>query len=1034
MHMENEYPEKCEGGKSVSSPMYCSRPLAELLAGITYTVAGSQEGCPADLPAVADITVDSREVQPGSLFVAIAGNRQDGHVFIDEAVMRGCAAVMVESGRVEPEKMACWSSCVIEVADSRKAYAGLAAAFYGHPADRLQLVAITGTNGKTTITYLLEQVLIGMGLPVGVIGTVNYRYTVAGEKKILPSPHTTPEAMQLQGLLRQMADAGVLYVIMEVSSHALAQSRIGDIHFDVAAFTNLSRDHLDYHRGMEDYFQTKTRLFTGHLKEGGVAVITDSGRLAGGPDWAGDLAQICRERGIAVLACGPGQDADIRLLDHHSDLDRSQISLQVKGGGSLTLSTGLVGRFNVDNLMTSLAVCSALKLDAGEVAPCLAKAEGAPGRLQRIVVDDGGSGEKPVVFVDYAHTPDALQKVLETLSSLAHRQLFCLFGCGGDRDPGKRPVMGRVAAGICDVLILADDNPRSELPESILNQIAAGVDEAGMPCRDADWLCVRPEGARGCVKMARREEAIAAVIQAAGAGDIVLIAGKGHETYQLTRGRRRFFDDCIEARQALSAWTIATLVQATGGRRLGAAGAGMLARVSTDSRDVQRGEIFVALAGDRFDGHDFIAQVAEKGAGCLVVEREMEVRQAGQVPQVIVPDTLQALGDMAGFRRRLMRRLSCPSVIAITGSCGKTTVKEMTAAILARQWPAGPDYPENCVLKTVGNYNNLIGMPVSLLPLGVQHKAAVIEMGMNRPGDLARLAEIAEPDVSCITNIYAAHLEGLHSLEGVARAKEELFAGTSQAGILVVNLDDPLVRSCAEKYGQQKISFSAGGGGMQFGPELWASDIQVGAEGLITFILNLQGETAEIHLYAAGIHNVANALAAAAIASSVGARPLVIAAGLSDFRAAAKRMEMLEGPCGYGILNDTYNANPASMSAALMTLQQMRAGTSVALLGDMLELGDSTEKAHRELGRLVAACGVDLLGLVGEYGRITAEGALAAGLPAERVRAFGDKEAACLWLEGLQDEARLKRGDWLLVKASRGLKMETIIARLTGKT
>ncbi len=1032
--MEKEYPENCGVNESLSSPVCGLRPLAELLAGITYIISRFKEGSSRELPAVSGITHDSREVRPGSLFVAIAGSSQDGHLFIDEAVIGGCAVVMIESGRVEPEKLGQWNICVIEVADSRTAYAGLAASFYGHPAEGLQLVAITGTNGKTTITYLLEQVLRGMGLPVGVIGTVNYRYTVAGEEKVLPSPHTTPDAMQLQGLLRQMADVGVLYVMMEVSSHALSQSRIGDIRFDVAAFTNLSRDHLDYHKDMEDYFQTKTRLFTSHLKEGGTAVITDSGRLPGEPDRAGCLAIVCRERGIAVLTCGQQQDADFRLIDHRSDLDHSQISLRVKEGGPLALSTGLVGRFNVDNIMTSLAICSALKLEAADVASYLARAEGAPGRLQRIIVDDGGNREKPVVFVDYAHTPDALQKVLESLASLPHRQLFCLFGCGGDRDPGKRPVMGRVAAEICDVVILADDNPRSELPEMILGQIAAGVDEVGMPCREADWLFTRPAAERGCVKFGRREEAIAAVIRAAGAGDIVLIAGKGHETYQLTRGRRRFFDDCLEARQALSAWTIASIVQATGGRRLGTSHAGLLARVSTDSRNVQRGEIFVALAGDRFDGHDFIAQVAEKGAGCLVVEREVETRQAGHVPQVIVPDTLRAFGDMAGYRRRLMRRLSCPSVIAITGSCGKTTVKEMTAAILARQWPAGPDYPENCVLKTVGNFNNLIGMPVSLLPLGVQHKAAVMEMGMNRPGELARLAEIAEPDVSCITNIHAAHLEGLHSLEGVARAKEELFAGTASDGTLIVNLDDPLVRVCAEKYRQKKISFSAGSEGMQYGPDLWASDIQVGAEGLITFILHVQGETAEIHLYAAGMHNVANALAAAAIASSVGARPREIAAGLSDFRAAAKRMEMLEGPYGYGILNDTYNANPASMAAALMTLQQMRATTSVALLGDMLELGESTEKAHRELGRLVAACGVDLLGLVGEYGGITAEGAIAAGLSAEKVMVFGDKEMACLWLEALQNEERLKKGDWLLVKASRGLKMETVIAHLTGKS
>ncbi len=1033
MHTEKEKPEVCGCKRSQSLTDNCVRSLAGLLAGITYSVVKLQDGFVGELPNISEISSDSRQVLPGSLFVAISGNRQDGHAFIDEAVMRGCAAVMIESGCLEMERVRRWDICLIEVADSRAAYARLAASFHGHPANRLKLIGITGTNGKTTITYLLEEALVSMGMSVGVIGTVNYRYTVAGEKKILPSPHTTPDAMQLQGLLRTMADAGVLCVIMEVSSHALSQSRVGDILFDVAAFTNLTRDHLDYHKDMDDYFQAKTRLFTEQLKEGGRVVVTDSGRIPGEADWAGNLAKTCRARGIAVLTCGEQRDADICLMGHVSDLNHSEISLKTKAG-NITLNSGLVGRFNVDNIMTSLAICSALKYEMVEILPYLARAGGAPGRLQRIMVDDGGSEGKPVVFVDYAHTPDALQKVLATLAALPHRELFCLFGCGGDRDPGKRPVMGRVAAELSDVVVLADDNPRSELPETIMNQIAAGVVEAGMPSRSADWLFARKVTERGCVKFGRREEAIASVINAAGPGDIILIAGKGHETYQLLRGRKRFFDDCLEAREALSAWTIGSLVQATGGQRPRTFFTGLLGRVSTDSRNVERGEIFVALEGERFDAHDFIDRVAEKGAGCLVVSREIEERYAGRIPQIIVPDTLRALGDMARYRRRLMRDLGSPVVIGITGSCGKTTVKEMTAAILARLWPVGPDNSENCVLKTGGNFNNLIGLPLSLLPLGVKHKAAVMEMGMNRPGELARLAEIAEPDISCITNIHAAHLEGLHSLAGVARAKEELFAGTSSTGSLVVNLDDPLVRACAEKYPQKKISFSSGGEGLQYKPDIWATDVQVGVKGLITFIMHFQQETADIHLYAAGTHNVGNALAAAAIAYSVGAQPLEIAAGLSDFRAAAKRMEMLEALGGYGILNDTYNANPASMAAGLMTLQQMRAKTSVALLGDMLELGESTETAHRELGQLTVACGIDLLGLVGDCARITAQGALAAGMPAEKVRIFEDKETACHWLEELQGQGRLKKGDWLLVKASRGLKMETIVECLTGKT
>lgn len=1009
-------------------------PLADLLAQISCTVLRSGKGDSGSSPGISTITADSRKVESGSLFVAIAGGKHDGHEFIDEAILRGCAAVVVEKNRIDVSKSQFRDVYLIEVDDSKVVYGKLAAAFHGHPSSRLKFIGITGTNGKTTITYLLEEILISLGVSVGVIGTVNYRYTVGGEKTVLPSSFTTPEAMQFQGLLQRMADAGVVYVIMEVSSHALSQSRIGDIHFDVAAFTNLTRDHLDYHADMEDYFQTKTTLFTKHLTVGGVAVVTYAEGATGDENWAAMLEKICLEQGIKLLTCGTRRGADIRLLASSSDLLASEIVLATPSG-DLRIQSPLVGRFNVDNIMTTLAVAGALGFQAMDICSVLEKANGAPGRLQRIVVEDGGEISKPVVFIDYAHTPDALNKVLATLAALPHRELFCLFGCGGDRDPGKRPVMGRIAAELSDVVVITDDNPRSEKPETISEQVASGVAETGMSSRQSDWLTERERGEKGCVVINRREEAIAAVVKAARKGDIVLIAGKGHENYQLSKGKKRFFDDCLEARDALSAWTIGSIVQATGGRISDDVSDMLLGKVSTDSRSVEPGQIFIALEGDRFDGHDFVGQVADKGAACLVVTRRMEERSAVHVPQIIVHDTLRALGDMAGYRRRLMRRLSAPMVIGLTGSCGKTTVKEMTAAILQRHWPVGPDNPENCVLKTSGNFNNLIGMPLSLLPLSVKHRAAVIEMGMNRPGELARLAEIAEPDISCITNIHAAHLEGLHSLEGVARAKEELFAGTSSAGILIVNLDDPLVRACSAKYPQKKVTFSVSEEGRRHEPDVWATDIEVGTEGLITFLLHLPGGSdVDVHLYAAGTHNVANALAAAAISWAAGAGASEIAAGLSDFRAAAKRMEMLESSGGYSILNDTYNANPASMAAALYTLKQMNAKVSAALLGDMLELGESSETAHWDLGKLVAECSIDYLGLVGDYAGFVADGARAAGMESDHVRIFTGKDEAASWIEELQGQGILGRGDWLLVKASRGLRMETIVARLTVKT
>ncbi|HZK13277.1 MAG TPA: Mur ligase family protein, partial [Desulfobaccales bacterium] len=420
---------------------------------------------------------------------------------------------------------------------------------------------------------------------------------------------------------------------------------------------------------------------------------------------------------------------------------------------------------------------------------------------------------RPAVFVDYAHTPDALEKVLEALSRLPHRRLICVFGCGGDRDKGKRAIMGEIAGRRCDVALVTDDNPRSESPPEIVAQIVSGVRLSGLEERSPSWLMASTVGDKGFLVMHSRAQAIASAIGAATAEDIVLIAGKGHELYQLGQDGSHFFDDSLEAKKGLTAWGLDSLRQALGGQLLGdRLGTRVLGKVVIDSRKVAAGDIFVALAGERFDGHDFLDEVAAAGAGCLVVHRETPQETLPAIPCLLVDDTLRALGDLAAYRRQVMKAVSRPLVVGITGSCGKTTVKEMTAAIFAQHWPA----PSDQVLKTSGNFNNLVGLPLSLLPIGPGQKAVILEMGMNRPGEIDRLARIADPDIACIVNVHAAHLEGLHSLEGVARAKEELFAASNEGTTLVINLDDPHVRACAAKYQQKKVCYAAGAEGLRY--------------------------------------------------------------------------------------------------------------------------------------------------------------------------------------------------------------------------
>jgi murE/murF fusion protein len=549
--------------------------------------------------------------------------------------------------------------------------------------------------------------------------------------------------------------------------------------------------------------------------------------------------------------------------------------------------------------------------------------------------------------------------------------------------------------------------------------------------RSSHWLAQRHRKDHGYVVIRDRKSAIEQAIRAAGPEDIVVIAGKGHETYQLTLQGKRFFDDRMEAKNALLSWTDELVATAVGGTlRAFGKGRGLLGPVLTDSRLKNTNGIFVALKGENHDAHDFLRQAVDNGASCLVVDHVPAALADSGISIIVVADTQRALGDMAGYRRRRLASLCEQRIIGITGSCGKTTVKEMVTAILARKWPVGPNHPENSVLKTQGNFNNLIGLPLSLLPLSMNNRVAVLEMGMNRPGELQRLAEIADPDISCITNIHAAHLEGLGSIEGVAAAKEELFFATKPAGTLIVNLDDPWVARLNGKYQHHKLTFAVSGERMKDKPDFWPSDIFFEAGGAITFTLHYRAESAAIHLFTAGEHNVANALAAAAIAAAAGAGLPEIAAGLGDYRPPAKRMEMLRSKFGFTVLNDTYNANPASMAAGLKTLKQVAKKNAVAIIGDMRELGESSRQAHFAIGRLTAELAIEHVGIVGEFKHDVEQGALSSGLSPDSIHTFADKDGAVAWIKEMVAAKKLGKDDLILVKASRGLRFETIVANL----
>lgn len=447
--------------------------------------------------AITDIQSDSRDVTPGTLFMAIQGSVTDGHDFIDQAIANGAVAVACKTPPPDLRIPA------LTVADDYRALGLMAELAADNPVQGMMAIGITGTNGKTTTAFQLAEIFRQAGRKTGMIGTVYYDL---GTEHI-PADRTTPTPIRLQALLAQMRDNGVEVVVMEVSSHALAQGRIGAMTFDATIFCNQTQEHLDYHRTMEHYYLAKKRLFADHLKPDGTAVINIDSPFG---------QRLIDELDCRIITFGRDAAADNRLLDSDQTIDGSRMLLS--DGFAMT---PLIGAYNIENVMGAMSAARAVGIGETAIRDGVAEFKGVPGRLQR-VLNDGGLN----VFIDYAHTSDALEKALTNIRPLCAQKLSVVFGCGGDRDSSKRAVMGAIAVADADVAIITSDNPRSETPDTIIEDILVGVPE------EAEFT-VEPD----------RRKAIAKAIDAAAPGDTILVAGKGHEAYQEIDGVKYPFSD-----------------------------------------------------------------------------------------------------------------------------------------------------------------------------------------------------------------------------------------------------------------------------------------------------------------------------------------------------------------------------------------------------------------------------------------------------------------------------------------------------------
>ena len=961
-------------------------------------------------PEIRSIHYRAQAVTPGGLFVAVPGLAADGHDYIDQALTKGAAAILVQ------QKVA-RDTAVVTVSNTRKVLGGISSAFFGRPSERLCIIGITGTNGKTTTAYLVESILAAAGHKVGLMGTIDYHY----DGSTYPNPVTTPESLDIQRILSRMRDSGVTHVVMEISSHAIDLLRICACYLDVGVFTNLSQDHLDYHGDMDAYWQCKKKLFTLFLNKGPkksrahavVNLDTEKGRV------------LLETLEMPCIGVGNHDKAVIRPADISHTLEGIRGTIHTPAG-PFAFSSPLVGRHNLENILCAVGVGVALKIDLAAMGQGIQGLRHVPGRLEPVA---RGHCDR-FVYVDYAHTPDALENVILAIRAVTSGRIICIFGCGGDRDRTKRPRMGEIAGRLSDFSVITSDNPRTEDPLTIIEGIVEGILKTGARRYGVSDL---QNGfvQKGYFVEADRRRAIHMGIRASRPGDVVLIAGKGHENYQVIGRKTIDFDDKQVAEKAIGEfqaaqqggvqgvkrtdlipWTVKDILDATGGTLVSGSRNHCFSGVGIDSRTISAMDLFVAIEGAVHDGHCYAADVIDSGVQGLVVARDKISTlpcsrwQKGNVVCIAVADTTCALGDMGAFNRQRAH----VSVVAVTGSNGKTSTRAMITAVISRRYTT---------LTPKGNFNNEIGLPLTLLQLTPAHRWAVVELGMNHFGEIRRLAEICSPDMGIITNIGPAHLEALGSMDGVMQAKAELLEKIRPGGTLILNADDPRTLQLSQNQVLPVLLFG-------MGPKAHIRGDIIGvANRKNSFVLKLPEAEIHVDLPVHGDFMIANALAAAAVGYQLGFSAGDIKTGLERFQPVPGRMNLLETSMGLNMIDDAYNANPVSMTAAIRTLKMLAAGKpSVMVIGDMLELGDQAKALHFEVGQKAGTARLGRLYITGAFSKAIADGALSRGMDARHIF-IGSQSDIINDLKG-----HLHPGHWLLIKGSRGMALEKTVKEI----
>ena len=865
------------------------------------------------------VAFNSKQVKKDNIFFAIKGNKFDGNNYINSAIKKGAKIIISEKKFTKKNSKIVF----LHSSNSRKLLSEVCFRILDQKPKKM--VAVTGTNGKSSIADFYYQILYLNSKKVASIGTIGIKYK--GKKRLLSN--TTLDPIQLSSTLQEIKKKNIEYVIMEASSHGLKQNRLDGLLFDIGIFTNLSHDHLDYHKSYKNYLNAKLYLFRKLLKNNS-NIITDFDI----PEYK-KIKIISKKKRNKIYTISL-KNGDLSVISHDYHGEKQLLKVKYKNK-MYEFQLNLVGKIQLKNILMSMLAASLNNIKFQRIINIVNKIKAVPGRLEKIGLIKNNSS----VILDYAHTPDALETCLQNIQEqFKNRKLSIVFGCGGNRDKFKRSIMGKIANKYCNKIYLTDDNPRNENPEKIRKEIKKGITKSKL------------------YEIPNRGIAIGSAINNLLCGEVLIVAGKGHEKVQDYGKYKKYFSDkeCIlkyirkKNRFLKKDLKLNILNEILKNKNIS-----MKTKIrngSINSKDIKKNDIFFAIKGKNKDGNKFVKEALKKGASLAIVNKINSKKNFSK--QIKVKNSLDLLTKMS----KIIRTNSSSKIIAITGSCGKTSLKELLKMTLNNFGKT---------LSSPKSFNNKYGVPLSLFNLNADHQYGIFEVGMDKKGEIDALSKIIKPDIGIITNISYAHAKNFKNIKQIAMAKSEIINNINQNGFVVLNADDEFF------YFHKKIATRKKLNVLSFGMKKKA-DIKfikiIKYKNKFKIFLSIYGRKKYFYVSNNFKNFIQNLLGAITVVS-IYKNPINLNKNIFyKFKTPVGRGDITKirlRKKNINLIDESYNSNPLSLKSAIENFSSIKTkNKKFMILGDMLELGKHSKKLHKKIIPIINSSKIDKVNTFGK--------------------------------------------------------------------